>query len=395
MDYSFDVRADRSGAVPWLKEYFTPEAVRQTGLLGYAGAEFEFASCPAFIRGVVRAAQKGVFGYCRISDAYRSAVQWWMRELRGYEINPEWVVPAQGTIFSVATAIRLFTEPGDRIIVLPPNYNRYNQAAVRLGRGTIPVPLLEEERVYHVDWTGLEEAFAEPKNKLLVICNPNNPTGHIYRREELERIAALSRQYETAVFSDEIFGEIVFKGQEAVPFTKLAGPDALAVTCTSMGKVFSLTGVNHANVIIENDALRERWITQRDADHFGSVDPLVYAGMLEAFTEEGKQWVFALREYLWENYRILKSFFQTWLPKAVLSDLQGSFVIWVDYSAYGEDWPRLDRLLREEGLFVGDEGQEYYGKPACVRYAIAVPHHELQKTLDRVAHALQSHRTTA
>lgn len=395
MEYSFDVRADRTGAVPWLKEYFTPAAVRQADLLGYAGAEFEFASCPAYIRGVLRAAQKGVFGYSLIGDAYREAVRWWLRELRGYEIRPEWVVPAQGTIFSVATAIRLFTEPGDSIIVLPPNYNRYNQAAARLGRGAVAVPLLEEVGVYRIDWPALEQAFAQPKNKLLVICNPNNPTGSVYSREELERIAALSRRYDTAVFSDEIFGEIVFEGREAVPYTKAAGPDALAVTCTSMGKVFSLTGVNHANVIIENDALRERWIAQRNADHFGSVDPLVYAGMLEAYTEEGKKWVLALREYLWDNYRILEAFFRTRLPKAVLSKPQGTFVVWADYCAYGEDWTRLDRLLREKGLFIGDEGAEYYGKSACVRYAIAVPHTELQKTLDRVARALSDFGTKA
>ena len=395
MDYSFDCKADRGGSVPWLKDYFTPDPVKREGLLGYAGAEFEFASCPAYIRGVKKAAEKGVFGYSLIGDRYRGAVQWWLRELRNYEIRPEWVVPAQGTIFSVATAIRLFTEPGDSIIVLPPNYNRYNQAAARLSRGTVCVPLLETRGVYSIDWAGLEKAFADPRNKLLVICNPNNPTGHIYRPEELARIAALSRQYDTAVFSDEIFGEIVFEGREAVPYTKAAGPDALAVTCTSMGKVFSLTGVNHANIIIENDALRERWIAQRDADHFGSVDPLAYAGMLEAFSEGGRDWVLALRNYLWDNYRILETFFRTRLPKAILSRPQGTFVVWADYSAYGADWPRLDRLLREEGLFVGDEGPEYYGKPSCVRYAIAVPRTELQKTLDRVDKALQNHRITA
>lgn len=388
MDYCFDTRADRNGAVPWLKEYFTPDAVHQHDMLGYAGAEFEFATCPAYTQGVIEAAQKGVFGFTLVRDSYRNAVKWWLEELRDYVINPEWIVPTQGTIFSLATAIRMFTRSGENIIVLAPNYNRYNQAAVRLYRGVVSVALKTQKGEYSIDWEALEAAFANPANKLLVLCNPNNPTGHTYTEEDLRKIAELSKRYGVLVFSDEIFGDVVFEGHQAIPYAKIAGPEALAITCTSMGKVFSLTGVNHANVIIENEALREQYIEQRNADHFGSVDPLVYAGMLSAYTQEGKDWVMALREYLWGNYQLLERFLATYLPKAVITRPHGSFVVWVDYSGYGDRWEELDRILREKGLFVGDEGEEYYGKPTCVRYSIAVPREELDKTLRHVRKAL-------
>lgn len=388
MEYSFDRLADRSGPVTWLKEYFTPSAVREQRMLGYAGAEFEFATCPAFSRGVERAAQKGVFGFTLAGEPYRNAVKWWMSALRGYDIQTDWIVPTQGTIFSLATSIRLFTQPGDSIIVLPPNYNRYNQAAERLHRGAVSVPLREAGGCYGIDWEALEKAFAQPENKLLVLCNPNNPTGHIYSPEDLHRIAELSKRYQVLVFSDEIFAEIVFEGHTALPYTQAAGADGLAITCTSMGKVFSLTGVNHANVIIENEALRSRYIEQRNADHFGSIDPMAYAGLMETYTEEGRDWVLALRDYLWENYLVLEAFFREYLPEAVVTRPQGTFVVWVDYSAYGSRWAALDRLLREQGMFVGDDGEEYYGKPTCVRYAIAVPRSELERTLGRVRQAL-------
>lgn len=388
MDYSFDRMADRSGAVPWLKDYFTPEQLHQAHMIGYAGAEFEFATCPAFSRGVERAARKGVFGYTLVGEPYRGAVQWWMQQLRDYPIQPNWVLPTHGTIFSLASSIRLLTRPGENIIVLPPSYNRYDQAAERLQRGTTRVPLRAENGHYHIDWTALEEAFAQPENRLLVLCNPNNPTGHVYSQGELRQIAALSARYHVPVFSDEIFAEIVFPGSRAIPYTQVAGPDALAITCTSMGKVFSLTGVNHANVIIENPELRERYLRQRDADHFGSVDPMVYAGLMEAYSPEGRDWVLALREYLWQNVQIMEDFLHQALPDAVMARPQGTFVLWVDYSAYADRWEQLDTLLRREGMLVGDPGEEYGGKPTCVRYSIAVPHEQLQRTLARTARAL-------
>lgn len=390
MEYSFDKKAERNGAVPWLKDYFTPEKVRQHGLVGYAGAEFEFATCPAFTKGVIEAAQKGVFGFTLVRDAYRNAVKWWLEELRGYPIDPSWVVPTQGTIFSLATSIRMYTKPGENIIVLSPNYNRYNQAAERLQRGAVSVELKQCCGAYTIDWQALEQAFSEKENRLLVLCNPNNPTGHTYSLEDLQRIAALSKKYEVLVFSDEIFADVVFEDHRVIAYTQVAGADALAISCSSMGKVFSLTGVNHANVIIENDALREAYIAQRNADHFGSVDPLVYAGMLSAYTSEGKQWVMELRTYLWNNYRLLEKFMTQYLPKAVVTRPHGTFVVWVDYSAYGEDWQQLKQILQEQGMFAGDEGEEYYGKSSCVRYSIAVPRKELEKTLGYVKHALSS-----
>ena len=389
MTYSFDKRADRSGRVPWLKEYFTPEAVKKEGLLGYAGAEFEFASCPAFCRGVMEIAKKGTFGYSLIGEGYRNSVRWWMKNMRGWEIEPEWIVPTHGTIFSLATAIRLLTKEGENIIVLPPNYNRYNQAAERLGRGSYPVPLIETENGFRLDKAGLEEAFAKEENKLLVSCNPNNPTGSILNEEELSFIAELSRKHGVAVFSDEIFAEIVFGENRVTPYSEIAGSDGLAITCTSMGKVFSLTGVNHANVIISNPDIRDRYLAQRNADHFGSVDPMVYAGMLEAYSPEGRDWVLELNRYLWDNYLVFDRFLKEQLPKAKLIAPNGTFVLWVDYSAYGDRWNELNGLMREKGMLAGDEGEEYYGKPSCVRYSIAVPREELEKTLVRAAEALK------
>lgn len=387
MNACFDRKVDRTGDVFWLKNVLTPPQLQQQGLLSYCGAEFEFPTCPAFSRGVQEAAAKGLFGYTLPRGKYLERVQWWMKQVRHYCIDPAWVVATHGTIFSLATTIRMLSRPGDSIITLTPTYNRYEQAATRLGRGTVRVPMREEAGHYSIDWAALECAMAEPNNKILVLCNPNNPTGQIFPRPALERIAELSKTYGVTVFSDEIFADIVFDGKTVVPYTQAAGKDAMAITCTSLGKTFSLTGVNHANVIIENDSLRQRFTVQRDADHYGSVDPMLHAGLLSAYTPEGYAWLEESRSYVWENYLLVASFLKENLPEVVVTKPEGSFVLWVDYEKTGLTAQALNRMLLE-GSFFGDEGEEYFGKKTCVRYCLAVPRGELVRSLERMKRVL-------
>jgi len=386
----FDQKADRSGGVFWLKDIFTPDETRNAGLLSYAGAEFEFPTCPALVRGVQEAAARGIFGYALSAGKYQEAVQWWMQTVRGYAIAPQWVVTTHGTIFSLATTIRMQTNPGENIIILTPTYNRYEQAATRLGRGTVKVPFLRDKGRYALDWSALEAAMSAPENKVLVLCNPNNPTGHILSREELARIAELSAKYSVTVFSDEIFADVSFGDAPVTAYTSAAGKNALAITCTSMGKTFSLTGVNHANVIIENDALRDKYIAQRNADHYGSIDPMHASALMAAYSPEGHAWLQEMKAYVWENFCLVEEFMQKYLPAAKVTKPEGTFVIWVDYSALGMDAEALEHLLVRQGCFAGDMGDDYYGPDTCVRYSLAVPRKELEKSLDKLAETLLS-----
>lgn len=387
----FDQKADRSGPFSWLKDDFTPKAVKDAGLLGYAGAEFEFPTCPAIAKGIRSLADKGLYGFTLPGPGYYNAIQWWMKEVRGCDIAPEWILPTHGTIFSLATAIRLFTQPGESIMILTPGYHRYEQAATRLGRGTVKVPLSDEQGRYFISWESLEAAMAQPENKLLVLTNPNNPTGTVFPRSDLERIAALSRKYAILVYSDEIFADVVFGNKQVPLYADVAGETDLAISCTALGKTFSMTGVNHANVLIKNPQLRQKFQTQRNADHFGSIDPFLHAALVSVYTPEGKQWLEALKAYVWSNFEIFSSFMNRHFPQAVISQPEGSFVVWVDFTPTGLTARQLDQLLCKEGLFVGDPGEEFYGREACFRYSLAVPKHQLERSLAYLDTALKNH----
>lgn len=384
----FDQTVDRSGPVTWLKDLFTPEAVREAGLLGYAGAEFEFPTCPAISRSICALLDKGLLGFTLPNDAYREAVCRWMEQVRGSRVEGSWIVPTHGTIFSLATLIRLLTKPGESIVILTPGYHRYAQAATRLGRGTVRVPLAENNGVYAMDWDALEKALAVPENRILVLTNPNNPTGTVFTREELSRLAALCRQYQVAVFSDEIFADVTFGGKTAAVYAAVAEETDLAVSCTALGKTFSLTGINQANVLIKNPVLREQFLAQRNRDHYGSLDPLHAAALLGAYSREGREWVEQLRGYVWQNYLLFRDYILSRFPQALVTEPEGSYVVWVDFAGTGKTPQQLEQLLCREGLFVGDPGEDFDGKHTCFRYSLAVPRQELVRSLQYLDRAV-------
>ncbi|MDO4837488.1 MAG: aminotransferase class I/II-fold pyridoxal phosphate-dependent enzyme [Clostridia bacterium] len=385
MNELFDTYASREGGVFWLKTVLTPKSILDAGKRGFSGAEFEFPTCPAFSRGVAEAARNGLFGFTLPGDAYRQHVCWWMAHVRGFAIDPAWIVTTQGTIFTLATLIRMLTTPEEGIIIMPPCYNRYEQAATRLGRPTTAVPLLKQEGRYQIDLPGLEKAMADRKNRILALTNPNNPTGTIFPEETLKAVMDLADRYDVTVFCDEIFAEITLQGKR-VPSLCEVSRSKHAVTVTGMGKVFSLTGVNHANVIIPDEAFRERFIAQRNADHYGSLDPMVHAGLLSAFTEEGAAWVRELNAYIRRNAEaVCRTLKEIW-PGIDADVPEGTFVLWVDYTNTGLEKPALEKLL-DKACFLGDWGEEYYGNPLAMRYSLALPYQEIQDTMAQLKQA--------
>lgn len=379
MPYQFDLLVRRGPES--MRRATSPAEIRTAGVLSYNGAEMEFPTAPSIIESLSQCVQGGLLCYTLCNDRYRQAVRWWMETQRGFPIEEEWIVPTHGTIFSVATAIRMTTNPGEGIIVQPPVYNRFEQAATRLGRRTVYNRLLVENGHYRMDFAGLERLMADGGNKLFILCNPHNPIGKVWPAADLERIAALAAQYGVTVFSDEIFAEVVFGGQSCLSYATIPGAAPHAITATSLGKTFNFTGVNHANIIIPNEDLRQRFIQQRNADHYGSLDPLIHAAVLGAYSPEGARWKDAMVEYVGENIRLTRAFFAENLPEVHLSALEGGYVAWLDWRGLGMGDEELQDFLIKEAFLELDPGAHYGSPPGFARMSIAVPRQELRKSL--------------
>lgn len=410
MQFDFETSAYRCPGN--LKRTFTPQCIAEKGYASFAGAEMDFPTAPALIQSVVECAQNGLFGFTLPDETYLESIVKWMKRERNTQIQPEWIVPMMGTIYSTASLIRLVCGPEDAIITLTPVYYRYEQAAARLGRKTLHCELIESKNGYRVDWEQLEKLMAEETSKLLILCNPHNPVGKIFDREELRKIAELSGKYGVYVLSDEIFAEITFDGKEVTPYiadeifeAEDAGSDSICVSCekkeaagwrrkarkyaltvTSLGKAFNLTGVNQANLIIPDQELRERVNIQKYADHFGSIDPLFYAALKGAYTEEGSAWLVALREHVDKNRQMLYELAaKPEIPFSVFP-VEGSFVAWLKWDGLDIQGEKLREFLVNELYLDLESGEEYgEGYAQYTRMNLAATGEQFRMACERIS----------
>lgn len=366
-----------------LKGRWLPEDAKKAGVLSLAPAEMDFRTAPSIIRAMCRCAENGLMGFTLMDEPYQAAVCDWMERVRKQKIDPDWIVPTQGTIFSVATCLRMCG--GKRLIIQTPVYNRYKQAADRLGFETVENPLIREaDGSYRMDLEDLERKMADPANGLLVICNPQNPTGSVWPRETLESVARLAVKYDLVVYSDEIFADYPFTEEPVTMFTTVLDGKNNGISATGLGKTFNFTGVNHANMIIADSDLRERFTKQKYADHYGSIDPMHRAALLGAYCDEGIAWKDAVHRLIWENYQTVKSFFTERLPQVMISPLQGGYVLWLDWRAV----PKAQELM-DKAMFVLEEGTDF-GAPGFYRMSIATPKAVLHDALQRLTDAMQA-----
>ena len=381
MDYDFDTLVNRENQGN-MKCMLTPDIVKKMNLISYAGAEMDFKTAPAIIDALVERARNGLLGFTLADEKYLSSVQWWMKNMRNWEIERDWIVPTYGTIHSVATAIRAFTKEGDGVIVQPPVYNRYEQAVRRTNREIVSNPLIYRNGKYSMDFDDLERCMRVEKNRLFILCNPHNPIAKVWQRSDLEKISSLAQRYNVLVFSDEIFGEITFKGNSAIPYSTVAGKEGFSVVATSLGKVFNLTGVNSANIVIPDPSTRKRFRIQRDADHYGSIDPMVHAAVCAGYGPDGADWVREMREYVWENVSIMKDFFTRNIPAVTMTKVEGSFVIWIDWRRLKLDDEELHSFLLNEAYLDLDRGINYgEGGEGFTRMNIAAPRRKVEESL--------------
>ncbi len=360
MKYNFDEMVDRNHTGN-MKLFITPESLQERGITSFSAAEMDFPTAPSIIDSVVRMAKGGVYGFTIPTAEYYDAVRWWLREVRNWDVPKEWIMPVLGTIYSVASAIRMtcIDDGPGRLIVQSPVYYRYEQAATRMGVETVHNDLKIVDGRYEMDFEDLEAKMADPANKLLVICNAHNPIARVWNEEELRHVAELSAKYRTPVLSDEIFGEMTFDGHRVIPYASIAEGQDYAMTVVSLGKAFNFTGVNHANIIIPNEALRERYNHVRYETHYGSMGPFEYASVLGAYTEEGLAWFREARAYIEANAHYVQDFMKEYLPQVHVFPVEGTSVCWMDWSYLGLSGTELTDYLVQEALFDAESGADY------------------------------------
>jgi cystathionine beta-lyase len=388
MKYNFETSPEMPGQgninyVRW------PKKLKEKGIESYRGACMHFSIAPQIVEAFKTRAE-GTFGYTQVDDAYVEAVLGWMKTRRHWDAKKESLYNYFGTMQAIITAFRAFSNPGDGVIQTTPIYYMYKYLIERNQRQMVIVPLKQESSTYHFDLPALEFAMQKKENKILLICNPNNPTGTVWPREELVDLTQLAKKYGVVVISDEIFAELTFPGFLTTPLVACCEDAGRAITITSLGKVFNLMGQPHSNVFIEDPETRERFIDQATTELMRDMDAFMYSATIAAYTQCG-EWLDEVQQLIVKHYGIWKEFLCLHLPQVKIFPPQSTYLLWIDWRGLGLNDDELEKFLFEEADIAIDRGDLYGpGGEGFTRTNIAMPTRDLEAMLSRLLKAAHS-----
>lgn len=355
-------------------------------------ADMDFRTAPAVVEALQRRVEHGIFGYTKVPDIYYKAVVDWFSRRHGWRIEKEWIIYTTGVVPALSAVIKALTEPGDRIIVQTPAYNCFFSSIRNNGCELIANRLLYMDKTYKIDFEDLERKVSDPKAKLLLLCNPHNPAGRVWTRQELTRIGEICLHHRVTVVADEIHGELVMPGYTYTPFASVSDDFRMnSVTCTSPGKAFNLAGLQIANIVAADAGMRRRIDRTININEVCDVNPFGVEALIAAYSD-GEEWLEALKYYLSMNYHYLKAFFSEYLPKFPVVMLEGTYLVWVDCSVLKRSSKEIaEALLKNEKILVNEGGLYGEAGEGFIRINIACPRQQLVNGLQRLKNGLETY----
>ncbi|HJE39209.1 MAG: cystathionine beta-lyase [Candidatus Amulumruptor caecigallinarius] len=384
MQYDFDTIIPRRGTNSY--KWDTPE---EEGVLPMWVADMDFRTAPAIVDALSRRVEHGIFGYTKVPDAYYDAVVRWFGSRHHWQIDPRWMIYTSGVVPALSAIIKALTEPGDKVIVQTPAYNCFFSSIRNDGCELSANNLVYRGGRYTIDFDDLEAKAADQRAKLLLLCNPHNPVGRVWTQEELLRIGEICLRHGVMVVADEIHCELTYEGHDYTPFASLSDEFLQhSVTCISLSKAFNLAGLQIANIVAADDAVRRRIDRAININEVCDVNPFGVIATIAAYGEGGA-WLDALRKYLWENYEYLRRFFAERLPQYPVLPLEGTYLVWIDCRASGLDSDAVTERLQEQQRLMVNPGTMYGpGGEGFIRLNIACPRTQLADGLERMARVL-------
>lgn len=385
MKYDFDKTIDRRATNSY-KWDSAPE-----GVLPMWVADMDFRTAPAIIDSLQKRVAHGIFGYTRVPDAYYDAVTSWFSRRHGWDIDREWIIYTSGVVPAVSAVIKALTVPGDKVIVQTPVYNCFFSSIRNNGCEIVSNPLRRTADTYEMDFDALERCAADPRTKVMLLCNPHNPAGRVWTPDELTRLGNICLRNGVTVVADEIHCELVYQGFKYTPFASLS--DAFlhrSVTCVSPSKAFNIAGLQIANIVAFDNDLRSRIDKAININEVCDVNPFGVAATIAAYNE-GEEWLNQLVDYLHGNYEAMAEFCRRELAEFPITRLEGTYLVWMDCSSLGMSSDALEHALLDDarlwlnaGTMYGAEGEGY------MRWNIACPRSVMLDGLNRFLNFVRS-----
>ena len=377
MKYNFDELIERrdTNCVKW-DESPSPEVIPLWV------ADMDFRVAPAIQKALQQRVEHGVFGYNIVPESYYEAVISWFHRRHQWDIQRSWILYTTAVVPAMSCVIKALTMPGEKVLILSPAYNCFFSSIKNNGCEVLESPLKAVGDTFEVDFDDFESKCADEKTTLFLLCNPHNPSGRVWTKEELQRMYDICKRHGVKVASDEIHCELIMPGHEFVPFGTITDD---GVVMNSPSKNFNTAGLQIANIICSHPSWRRRIDRAININEVCDVNPFGIVALQAAYNES-EDWIDELNQYLWGNYQLLCDFIGENIPQWKVCRLEGTYLPWVDISAMGITSQELcDQLLAEAkvwinpGTMYGPQTGEGY-----VRFNIAIQRSRLLDALQRI-----------
>lgn len=383
--YNFETAPNRIGQ----HTYKWKEAEKDSQVLPAWIADMDFEVLPEIKQTVHDYADQLVYGYTYASEELINAVLAWERDEHGYTFDKEALVFIEGVVPAISTAIQAFTKEGDAVLINTPVYPPFARSVKLNNRRLITNSLIEQDGLFQINFEQLERDIVDNEVKIYVLCNPHNPGGRVWEEDVLEKIGRLCQKYGVLVVSDEIHQDLTLFGHKHQSFNTVS-PDFkdFSLILASATKTFNIAGTKNSYAVIENPSLRQKFQKRQLANNQHEISGLGFLAT-EAAYRYGKAWLTELKAILEENIDFVVNYFAKEAPRLRVMKPQGTYLVWLDFSAYGLTDDQLFQLLREEAKVVlnrgSDFGQEGKGH---ARLNTAAPKTMIKEICRRIAEVL-------
>lgn len=358
--------------------------------LWVADMDFEVPGCVK--KALEDYVELGVFGYYEPPEEYQRAFIQWEEKYHGYRVKKEWMCFAPGVVPAINWMLHILTEENEGVMIMPPVYYPFCDAIVNNNRKLVENPLIRTEDGYRINYRDFEQKIVENNVKVFIFCSPHNPIGRVWKEEEIKKALDICKKYRVYVIADEIHQDIVMKGYHQTAAATTGDYDDIMVTVTAATKTFNLAGCQNSILIIPNEELRKRYQDYLVRLRIKGGNAFGYIAVQSAY-ENGREWLEEVLEIIESNYRYMKETLQTALPMVWVSDLEGTYLMWIDlesYIAVGE----MEQVIQDKcglavdyGAWFG--GDEYAG---FIRVNLATRRENIEKAAQQIIHALKDQK---
>lgn len=351
-------------------------------------ADMEFKNPPELAEGLKEYIDHSILGYTMPNDAFYASVVRWMKDRHQWDIKPEWLVQAPGVVNALFGIVKTFTEPGDGIIIMQPVYHPFAMAITQNNRVLVNNALIHDGNTYQIDFEDLEKKAKDPKNKMLIFCSPHNPIGRVWTREELEKVGRICIDNNVLVVSDEIHFDFIQTGYKHTVFASISEEFAQhCIICTAPSKTFNIAGLKISNIVIPNDELRKKLLEKYQRDFSSNALGIQACRICYDRCGAWKDEMLCMIEY---NYQQVKRFVEEKIPQIKVTELQGTYLLWLDCTGLGLSDEQLEKLTLDADLYLNQGRMFGEGGSGFERVNLACPTRYLIAAMERLKKAVDA-----